>query len=140
MRMLAELQPLLDASGVTPEFRADLETFALTGQAERVAAPRHHPRVKVLRLLAQLVHAERALPIDKVEVDARTGCSDYTGTLTVFTVDGGARSFEFTWCCAWRAEQQGWIDGWGLPDQIRAAHEFGWDCFEVWQEKALAPS
>ena len=138
--MLPQLESLLDASSVTPEFRADVETYARLGEAGRVLVPRHHPRVKVLRLLAQLVHAERALPIERVEVEGRAGCSDYTGTLVVHAADGSARAIEFTWCCAWRAEQQGWHDGWGLPDQIRAAQEFGWDCFEVWKVKALEPA
>lgn len=135
--MLPLLQSLLDASGVTPELRADIETYARLGEAGRVVVPRHHPRVKVLRLLAQLLHAERALSIDRVEVEGRSGCSDYSGTLLVHTTDGNTRAFDFTWCCAWRAEQQGWRDGWGLPDQMRAAHEFGWDCFEVWKERTL---
>ena len=137
--MMNTLQPLLDASRVTPEFRADVETFARTGAAERIVAPRYHPPVKVLRLLAQLLHAERDLAIDQVEVDGRSGCSDYSGTVLVRTADGAARLFEFTWCCAWRASEQGWHDGWGLPDQIRAAHEFGWDCFEIWKERTLSP-
>ena len=135
--MLNMISPLLDASSVTPEFRADVETFARTGAAERIVVPRYHPPVKVLRLLAQLLHAERALRIDRVEVDGRSGCSDYSGAVVVRTADGAARTFEFTWCCAWRASEQGWHDGWGLPDQIRAALEFGWDCFEVWKERAL---
>ena len=33
----------------------------------------------------------------------------------------------------WRAEQQGWVDAFGFPDQIRAADEFGWNCFHRWQ-------
>lgn len=138
--MLSQLQPLLDASGVSPDFRADLESFARTGEAARVVVPRHHPRVKVLRVLAQLVSTERALAVERVEIVGRSGCSDYSGTLVAHASDGTTRAFEFTWCCAWRAEQQGWRDGWGLPDQIRAAQEFGWDCFEVWKETALEPA
>lgn len=136
--MLTTLRPLLDASRVTPEFRHDVETFARAGAAERIVVPRYHPPVKVLRLLAQLLTVEGQLPIARVEVEGRSGCSDYSGTLIVHTDDGATRSFDFTWCCAWRASEQGWRDGWGLPDQIRAAHEFGWDCFEVWKERTLA--
>ena len=135
--MTDELHSLLDASRVTPEFRADVDTYARSGEADRVVAPRHHPRVKVLRVLAQLASAEPALAVERVEIEGRAGCSDYKGTMFVQLADGTQRTFEFTWCCAWRAEQQGWRDGWGLPDQMRAAHEFGWDCFEVWQEKAF---
>ena len=138
--MFTELQALLDASRVTPEFRHDVESFARTGAAERVAVPRYHPPVKVMRLLAQLLSAERSLPIDRVEIEGRAGCSDYSGVVVVHTADGASRAFDFTWCCAWRASEQGWRDGWGLPDLIRAAQEFGWDCFEVWKERALQPA
>lgn len=134
--MLNTLHPLLDASRVTPQFKADVETFARTGLAERVAAPRHNPPVKVLRVLAQLLHAEPELAVDRVEIEGRAGCSDYVGRMRVVTADGDAREFAFKWCCAWRAQQQGWIDSWGLADQMRAAHEFGWDCFERWEERA----
>lgn len=136
--MLTELSSRLDASGVTPAFRSDVETFARTGAAERVLVPRHNPPVKVLRLLVQLLHAEPTLAVDRVEIEGRAGCSDYWGSLRATTADGDVRHFEFKWCCAWRAQQQGWIDGWGLADQMRAAHEFGWDCFERWEERKLA--
>lgn len=140
LQMLNTLRPLLDASRVTPEFRSDVETFARTGAAERIVVPRYHPPVKVMRLLAQLLSAEGRLPIARVEVEGRSGCSDYTGTVVIRTEDGSRRTFDFTWCCAWRASEQGWSDGWGLPDQMRAANEFGWDCFEVWKEKTLEPA
>lgn len=136
--MMTELHPLLDASRVTPAFRSDVETFARTGVAGRIVAPRHNPPVKVLRVLAQLLHAEPDLAVDRVEVDGRAGCSDYWGSLRATTADGEVRRFEFKWCCAWRAQQEGWIDGWGLVDQMRAAHEFGWDCFERWEARTLA--
>ena len=135
--MITELSPLLDASGVTPAFRADVESFARTGAADRIAVPRHNPHVKVLRLLAQLVHAEPTLAVDRVEIEGRAGCSDYTGSLRAITADGETLHFDFKWCCAWRAQQQGWIDDWGLADQMRAAHEFGWDCFERWHARGL---
>ena len=28
------------------------------------------------------------------------------------------------------------VDHWGEPDQIRAAREFGWQCFAHWAERA----
>jgi hypothetical protein len=46
---------------------------------------------------------------------------------------GQALKFDFVWDCQWRAVQQGWTDHFGLPDQIRAAREFGWRCFQHWQ-------
>ena len=66
------------------------------------------------------------------QVDARSGCSDFVGTAVV---EGGGESrvIRFAWDCRWRAEQEGWVDAFGFPDQIRAADEFGWNCFHRWQ-------
>jgi hypothetical protein len=46
---------------------------------------------------------------------------------------------EFAWDCRWRAQQQGWVDAFGFPDQIRAADEFGWNCFQHWQPVQAQP-
>jgi hypothetical protein len=94
---------------------------------------RSMPAVKVERVLTQLLAAAGAGPIERVEIDARSGCSDFSGTLSV-TGAGLTRTFEFVWDCRWRAEQEGWRDHWGEPDQMRAAREFGWQCFAAWRE------
>ena len=44
--------------------------------------------------------------------------------------------YEFVWDCRWRAEQEGWTDCFGFPDQIRAAREYDWRCFERWEPVA----
>jgi hypothetical protein len=54
----------------------------------------------------------------------------------VFASDAELR-FAFTWCCAWRAEQEGWRDCFGFWDQARAAREFGYRCFSRWE--AMTP-
>jgi hypothetical protein len=51
--------------------------------------------------------------------------------MTVVAKDGEHR-IAFTWCCAWRAQQEGWRDCFGFWDQARAAREFGWRCFARW--------
>ncbi|HEX8695519.1 MAG TPA: hypothetical protein VF746_24110, partial [Longimicrobium sp.] len=43
----------------------------------------------------------------------------------------------FVWDCKWKAEQHGWHDYFGFPDQGRAAREFGYDCFRAWVEEAV---
>ncbi|HYW51025.1 MAG TPA: hypothetical protein VE861_10475, partial [Gemmatimonadaceae bacterium] len=88
--------------------------------------------VKVLRALAQLLHAEPALEVDRVTVRGASGCADYVGTMTVVDASGEELSFEFAWDCEWKARQLGYVDYFGFPDQIRAAQEFGWQCFERW--------
>ena len=132
-----DIAQILADSGATPAFKADVRAYAEHRAAPRIEALRHSPRVKVLRVLAQLLSSEPALAIDRVRVDAASGCSDFRGTVTV-TADDVERSFDFVWDCQWRAIQEGWTDAFGLPDQIRAARTFDWRCFEHWTETARA--
>ena len=132
-----DLLPLLDRSPATDAFKADVRAFLAHQPAARIATTRLAPRVKVARLLTQLLDAEPALAIDRVRVDAISGCSDFRGTVEVEAADA-TRVFEFVWCCQWRADVQGWRDAFGFSDQIRAAREFDWRCFEEWREVAGA--
>ena len=128
---------LLTRSCATDAFKADVVSFASRAEAASITMSRHVPRIKVIRLINQLLHAHPEFAIERLHVDARSGCSDFVGSVIV---EGGgeARSFEFAWDCRWRAEQQGWVDAFGFPDQIRAADEFGWNCFQHWQERTRA--
>jgi hypothetical protein len=136
-----EMDSLLERSRATPAFKADVRTFATSHAAApaTITAARHAPRVKVLRVVAQLLHSHPALAVERVHVDAVSGCSDFVGTLQ-FVADGTQHHVDFTWCCHWRAKQEGWTDAFGFPDQIRAAREFGWDCFERWEPRSTVPS
>jgi hypothetical protein len=127
-----ELGPLLAASRATPAFCADLEAYAMRQPSERVTAAGVNPRVKVLRTIAQLLHAEPTLTVDRIRLKAVSGCADYVGTMDVTDGAGALHTFEFEWNCEWKARQLGYVDGFGFPDQIRAADEFGWQCFERW--------
>jgi hypothetical protein len=131
---------ILDRSRATDALKRDLDDFASHRAAARVEVVRHAPRIKVLRAVAHLLDAEPDLAIDRVRVDAASGCSDFRGTLTAELEDGAARSFDFVWDCQWRAIQQGWVDGFGLPDQIRAARTFEWRCFAEWRERRPSAS
>ena len=126
---------LLDASAANADFRRDVATYAAGRTAERIVVVRHAPRVKVLRVLAQLLAHEPALGVCAVHVDAWSGCADFRGVLTV-TCGAETRRWRFAWDCRWRAEVERWVDEWGIPDQVRAAHEFGWRCFAEWSELA----
>jgi len=132
-----ELLALLDRSLATDAFKSEVLDFLAHRPARRVATVRPAPRVKVVRVLTQLLDAEPELPIDRVRVDAVSGCSDFRGTILV---EAGAETqrFEFVWCCHWRANAEGWNDAFGLPDQIRAAREFDWRCFEQWRKVEVA--
>ena len=124
---------LLTAARASPEFKDEVARYARGSVVERIHTVRHAPRIKVLRVLAQLLSQEAALEIERVSIDAWSGCSDFRGTIAVTTADG-VRTFRFHWDCSWRAEQEGWFDAFQLPDQIRAAREFGWRCFSRWEE------
>jgi hypothetical protein len=128
----AELAALLDGSRAAAEFRRAVLAYAAGRTAPLVALVRPAPRVKVLRVLTQLLHAEPGLAVDRVVVDAVSGCCDFRGSLVAF--DGTvAHAWRFRWDCRWRAEQAGLYDRWGSPDQSRAAREFTWRCFQRWE-------
>jgi DNA-binding transcriptional LysR family regulator len=126
-----ELDAILRASRATDEFKRDVLAFRHQGRAARIGAPHHAPPVKVLRVISQLLAEHPDYTVLSIRVEARAGCSDYIGTLDVDTAEG-PRRFEFTWCCRWRAELEGWLDYFGFPDQIRAAREYDWRCFQRW--------
>lgn len=127
------LEELLSASRATREFRESVLHFAATQKSnDRVAFGRGNPPVKVLRAIMGLLEAEPTLVIDSVQVEGASGCSDYRGKLEV--QPAGVR-FRFVWDCAWRAREQGWEDHFGYPDQQRAAREFGYRCFEVFERE-----
>lgn len=130
---MPELLPVLDAASAHPDFKREVLGFLEGGQATRIETKGHAPRVKVERVLMQLLHEHPLLQVERVQVTARSGCSDFTGELTAYEGDVPHR-FAFTWCCAWRAEQMGWKDCFGFWDQGRAAREYGWQCFERWEE------
>ena len=131
-----DFESLLAASRATAAFRADLAAFSSREPSERISVVGPSPRVKVLRAIAQLLHAEPSLSVDRVRVQAVSGCADFVGTMTVTDAAGELHAFDFEWNCEWKARQLGYVDGFGFPDQIRAAQEFGWDCFERWTNQS----
>ena len=129
---IIDFKPLLAASRATDAFRPDLVAYATRQPADRISTSGASPRVKVLRAIAQLLHAEPGLTVDRVQVRGASGCADFVGQLQVTDADGDVQTFDFEWNCEWKARQLGYLDGFGFPDQIRAANEFGWQCFERW--------
>ncbi len=130
--MNSEFDDLLEASAASAGFRTDLAAYADRQPADRITAGLGTPRVKVLRAIAQLLHAEPTLGIERVAVRGASGCADFVGTMTVTDTSGAQHTFDFEWNCEWKARQLGYVDGFGFPDQIRAAQEFGWQCFARW--------
>jgi hypothetical protein len=129
------MELILGKSQATDSFKMDVAAFCSGRVVPTVAVEGFAPRIKVQRLLMQLLSTEASLPITRVVVRGRSGCSDFSGEVTVETVSE-TRVFDFVWDCRWRAETEGWTDCFGLPDQMRAAQEFGWQCFQLWQPRS----
>ena len=129
-----ELAEIPEPCSATPAFLDALERYAAGVDVECIAGPGGVPRVKVPRVLAQLSDAHPDLAVRRVALEGTSGCADFVGTLRV-TTDTAEHRFDFAWDCRWRAEQEGWTDPFGFPDQIRAAREFGWRCFVRWEER-----
>jgi hypothetical protein len=125
------LDDLLDRSLADPAFKDDVRAFARYHSAPRVGVETGAPRVKLLRVIAQLLDAEPGLPVERVALRGVSGCCDFRGTLLV-EAGGATLRFEFVWDCRWRATREGWVDSWGGADQARAAREFGYRCFREW--------
>jgi hypothetical protein len=137
------LTDYLDRSRAAEQLKRDVRALAAMpwGGAPNTATlvlTRHAPAVKVMRVLTQVFSELPDCAIERIELDARSGCSDFIGTVIVHC-DDRSRVFEFVWDCRWRAAEEGWVDHWGEPDQIRAAREFGWQCFATWVERTGHP-
>jgi hypothetical protein len=128
------METLLAASGATDDFKDSVRQYSTKGKAPLVEAG-FAPPIKVLRVLAHLLNAEPALPLERVRINGNSGCSDFRGSVEAHA-GGVVRQWDFVWCCKWRAVEEGWVDFFGFPDQMRAAREFGFRCFETWMEGA----
>lgn len=130
---------LLDRSAATTSFREALTRFLRDGRSsERISFGYGCPGVKVERAITKALIEYPDLPIESIEVRGASGCEYFRGKLFVRTATE-ERRVAFHWDCKWRAEQQGWHDWFGFPDQTRAAREFGWDCFRAWEEEEVSP-
>jgi hypothetical protein len=124
----------LQASRASDDFMADFDRFMSGEQPQRIKVETYVPRAKVRRLLKQLLASEPSLEIEQVVIRGMSGCSDFVGSVDVHTTSG-AHVFDFVWCCRWRAQTEGWVDYFGFPDQMRAAQEFDWNCFQRWERR-----
>lgn len=133
-----QLTDVLEASAATPAFKNAVQALRDRTRGPLITAARPIPYIKLVRVITQLLDAERELEIESARVTADSGCSDLTGVIDVDCADGHRR-FAFSWDCAWRATEMGWTDCFGFPDQMRAAREFDWRCFKSWRSVDDAP-
>jgi hypothetical protein len=124
-----ELEQMLAQSRAADEFKAAVRRFCEGSVADHICVEGAAPQIKVRRVLTHILATEPNLQIERVAVRARSGCSSFVGTVQVQTASE-MRLFEFVWDCRWRAEQEGWTDCFGFPDQARAAREYDWQCFQ----------
>jgi hypothetical protein len=132
---VTELESILEESRAAEAFKRAVRTYGETGGTDHIRVEGFAPKVKVKRLLAHILSAEAHLPIERISLHGRSGCSDFVGTVQLHTANDTC-TYEFVWDCRWRAEQEGWTDCFGFPDQIRAAREYDWRCFERWEPVA----
>jgi len=128
------MQTVIQGSRATHDFKEAVAGFVAGDRPERVKLETYVPRVKVQRLLTQLLALEPSLEIEQVVIRGMSGCSDFVGSVDVQTTSG-SHVFDFVWCCRWRAESEGYVDYFGFPDQLRAAQEFDWRCFQRWERR-----
>ena len=131
-----ELEQILTQSQAAETFKTAVRSYFSRQDSEQIQIEGHAPTVKVRRLLAQMLSAESNLPIERISLRGRSGCSDFVGTVQVHTASE-TLVYDFVWDCRWRAEQEGWTDYFGFPDQIRAAREYDWRCFERWERAGI---
>lgn len=129
---MTELEQILSQSQAAEPFKSAVRSYCAGESADRIRIDGFAPSVKVRRLLAHILATEADLPIEQVSLRGRSGCSDFVGTVKLQTASE-TRVYDFVWDCRWRAEQEGWTDCFGFPDQIRAAREYDWRCFERWE-------
>lgn len=134
MNAHSDLDELLLESRASAPFKTDVVRFLEGGSADRLEVRGYAPRIKVVRVIKHVLSSHPDLDIERVSLDGRSGCSDFVGTVRIAT-STQTRTYDFEWCCRWRAEQEGWTDYFGFPDQRRAAMEFDWRCFRVWREQ-----
>ena len=127
--VLGELEQILEESRAADTFKKAVRQYVANGHTDQIRVEGFAPHVKVTRLLTHMLSAEGHLPIERISLRGRSGCSDFAGTVHVHTASG-THVYEFVWDCRWRAEQEGWTDCFGFPDQIRAAREYDCRCFE----------
>ena len=129
---MTEFESILANSHAEETFKAAVRSYYANGAAEHIQVEGSAPKIKVRRLLTHMLATEPQLRIERITLRGRSGCSDFVGTVHVETATE-TLAYSLVWDCRWRAEQEGWTDHFGLPDQIRAAEEYDWRCFERWE-------
>lgn len=122
-------EAILEASAASPAFKDAVQALIAGRAQDRIQFAAPQPPVKALRFALKMLEALPGEAFESVAIQAVSSCSGYIGHATARTLAGVIR-IDFKWDCAWRARERGWTDAFGDPDQIRAAQEWGYQCFE----------
>ncbi len=126
------LQELLDNSSATETFKDTLRDFFSRPQPNnRICYPSGTPALKIVRTIMKLLQEFPQIPFDSVHINARSGCATFKGEIAI---EPQNRKFKFLWDCQWRAQESGLTNAWGMPDQVKAAQDFGYQCFQYFEE------
>ncbi len=125
-----KLKTLLENSKASDAFKNAVQDFADGREAQLIKYSLGSPKVKVQRVLMKLLEAYRNEQISEVDIQGASSCSGYVGTLTF---GPNQTKISFNWDCEWKAKQEGFETWYGAPDQIKAASQFGYQCFEKFE-------
>ena len=97
------LDELLTKSRATDAFKTGVREFAHGKPHTLIGVNRWQPDVKVLRTICKLLEEHPDHPIERVDIEGASGCSDYVGTMAVqpgdlqITLTGTANGRLFRW-------------------------------------------
>lgn len=131
--VVQQLEEILSASAASEDFKDAVLQLKQGRPGSLITYNPGVPAVKALRAISKLLEIEPSLVVESVTIQATSGCSDFVGTIEV---NEGIDRFEFVWDCAWRAKEENLTDHFGYPDQMRAAREFGYQCFQLFRRVA----
>lgn len=130
-----ETTEILAVSAATERFKQAVHDLEAGRPQDAISHNRQTPPVKALRVALKVLEEHPDEPIDALRIEARSNCSALIGEAAI---SPGAWRVRFEWDCAWRAETLGWRDAFGFPDQIRAAREYGYQCFRTFESERPA--
>ena len=125
-----KLKTLLENSQASGAFKTAIQGLSDGTDSELIKYSSGSPKVKVQRVLMKLLEVFPDEKITEVDIRGASSCSGYAGTLTF---GPNQTNIAFNWDCEWKADQEGFKTWYGAPDQIKAARQFGYQCFEKFE-------
>lgn len=121
-----KLLELLRNSRAMSDFKQAVLKFANSEDSFLIQYSRGTPRIKIIRVLMQLLESCADEEISDVQIAGVSTCSAFRGTVAFGPAE---KKFTFEWDCRWKAEEAGFVTWYGAPDQSKAAEVFGYQCF-----------